>query len=66
MGPEQYFDDAMAQLLSSRYARKFNKVSGAKVSFLGVSVARLESGEFGCLERFLAGIVFHVRPNDIV
>ena len=52
---EQYFDDAMAQLLSSRYARKFNRIVGAKVKFVGVSVIQSKSNVFACVERFLPG-----------
>ena len=51
----QYFDDAMAQLLSSRYARKFNRITGAKIQFVGVSVIKTTSNTFACVERFLPG-----------
>jgi hypothetical protein len=51
----QYFDDVMAQQLSSRYARKFNRRSEGKVRFADVSVIKMEWDAFASVETYLPG-----------
>jgi hypothetical protein len=58
----QYFDDAMAQMLSSRYARKFNKKCGSQLSFNAVYVIKLSNGKYAATERLLQGTTRHHTP----